>query len=135
MPTPEQLEVVEDLREDGKRVTLVPPRAPVSFVSGGAGAPAGSGTINTWMIATEYQAGRLDGKTITTRDSRMMLAAGAFPDDTVPGTGWTALVAVLPRSTFPVAGEPGVRIFEIVRLDEVVWEGEVPIVYFLQVRT
>lgn len=139
MPTTEQLEALADITADGKRVTLIPPRGGVTFVSGGSGSNSPLPNIETWMLPLQYGFNKIDNGSILTGDSRMMLGAAAFPGDLVPGPNWFALVRTLAdNDDFPSEGEAGVRRFTVVRLDDVTYDdggGGAPLLYYLQVRT
>lgn len=129
-----QLEVVEDIREEGRKVTLRPPRGKANFAAGTKGAQA-LPDVQTWMLQEDYSGAQVNDRTILATDVKFIVAAGSIPKEVgVPGPGWEAYLNDDGEdAVFPVPGSA--QLFKVIRLEKTVSEGAFAVLYYLQVRS
>jgi hypothetical protein len=131
-----QLEAIQDIREDGRKVTLRPPRGAADFVSGSKGAAAGA-DIQTHMLQEDYEGAHVNDRTIFAADVKFIVAAGSIPKTAgIPGPGWEAFLNEDGEDeTFPDPSGGGVSRHRVIRLERTVSEGAFALLYYLQVRS
>lgn len=133
----DQIEAIVDLRENGRPLTLRPPRGAVDFVTGESGSASLLADVQLYGLQKDYRSSQVNDRTILANDRMFLVAAGSFPRTAgVPGRGWVAYVGDDGvDDSFPDPSSPSVQRYDVIRLDKTVSEGSRPILWYLQVRS